>query len=160
MFIQLKSGTRFSSHIEMCEFIESMEDSVVDHSFRGRDNYFLMESSNGIRYINYVFLICPSDKGWAMQIVTESEHIPNVDCPLRILRQSNCDELSAREWRKMCKNVHEQYALEKLSISNEAIPTCTCRSKVKIDEAKGNEYDAVQKLIVSAVQDIKEPLPF
>jgi len=70
MFINLLSGTRFAAHQEMNEFIEAMDDSVIDFSFRGRHNWFVMEKPDLTKYILYVFLVCPSDAGWGMKVLT------------------------------------------------------------------------------------------
>ena len=140
MFIELVSGTRFGAHQEMLEIVEAMQDSVVDFSFRGNDNFFLMENADGIRYINYAFLICPLDKGWTLKVVNETEHIPNINAPLRLIRQSTCENEHAVEWRELVRRVHEQRELSKLSIANETTPTCSCRSKVKQFDKETKQY--------------------
>lgn len=138
-FTELQSCTRFAAHSEMCEHIESFEDSVVDFSFRGRDNYFLLENVASdetiTRYIMYVFLICTEEKGWLMKMVSEMDKIPNTNCPVRLLRQSTIQETSAKAWRSMIIQIDEQKTLERLSIKAEATSNCICRLKKSKGEA-------------------------
>lgn len=148
-FTELQSCTRFAAHNEMCEFIESLDDSVIDFSFRGRDNYFLLENVASdetiTRYILYVFLICTEEKGWVMRAVSEMEKIPNTNCPVRLLRQSNVQEPSAKEWRSMIMRIEDQRKLEQLSIKAEATNTCICRLKKPtgaMSEGKESIYSA------------------
>ena len=135
MFTELQSCTRFSAHNEMCEVIESLEDAVIDFSFRGRDNYFLLESIGAderiTRYIMYVFLICTEEKGWMMKMLSETDKIPNTNCPVRLLRQSTVKEQTAVAWRQMIMQMEEMKTLERMSIKAEATKTCLCRHKDK-----------------------------
>ena len=129
-FMKLKSGTRFSAHQELCELVESNGDTVIDFSFRGRNNYFLMQGEDeASKYILYAFLICPDDAGWVVKLVNEFEHIPNYDCPERLLRGSNVKNETAVAWRNQVKQHWEMQALERLSNTHEHSVTCLCRYK-------------------------------
>jgi hypothetical protein len=160
MFTQLVSGTRFSAHLEMCELVEALEDSVVDFSFRGRDNYFLMETPDGVRYINYVFLVNQENLGWTMKLLNEAEFIPNINAPIRLIRQSTCEIESAVQWRKLVRKVNENYEMEKLSISNETTPTCLCRSKIKPVRVQSEVSPAVSGIIDKLASKTVEKMPF
>jgi hypothetical protein len=141
MFTELQSCTRFSAHNEMCEIIESLEDSTIDFSFRGRDNYFLLEHVGAdekiTRYIMYVFLICTEQKGWMMKMLSETDKIPNTNCPVRLLKQSTSKEPSALAWREMIMQMEELRTLERMSIKAEATATCVCRHKDKASPLDG-----------------------
>lgn len=134
-FIKLKSGTRFSAHQEMCEQVESLNDNVIDYSFRGRHNWLLMESEQGLRYVLYVFVVCP-EGDWLMKMMTESEFIPAIDCPERLVNQSNLDNEIAKAWRKQVVEFWDMKALEMKSVKNEAVVHCGCRSKKTASEGE------------------------
>lgn len=132
MFTPLLSCTRFAAHNEMCEHIESMDDTVIDFSFRGRSNYFAMERTNQDgsiqRYILYVFVIYTECKGWMMKVIREDEMIPNVDCPIRIIKLSSLMNEGALAWRNMIIQLDKNKALERESALAELkSKSCICR---------------------------------
>jgi hypothetical protein len=131
-FIKLKSGTRFSAHQEMCEQLESLNDNVLDYSFRGRHNWLLMENKSGVRYVLYVFVVCPEGH-WLMKIMTESECIPAIDCPERLVKQSTLEDKGATAWRKQVEEYWSMKAIEMKSVKNEAVVHCGCRSKQNVN---------------------------
>jgi hypothetical protein len=128
-FITLKSCTAFGAHQEMCDILEGQEDVILDFSFRGRHNYFVMEDNLGVKYIQYIFLIKPNNEDWAMKIVNEHEHIPMIDCPERIIKQSTLNHDVAVAWRKQVRHFWEVKSMESISSHNEALSVCLCRYK-------------------------------
>lgn len=100
MFIELNACTEFAAHNDMCSHLESMEDSVLKFSLRGRHNFLLMEhvsqDETVTRYIIYVFLVCTEERGWLMKIIREDEQIPNADCPVWLIKQSTMQ--SQQRW--------------------------------------------------------------
>ena len=127
-FMKLKSGTRFAAHQEMCEQIDALNDNVLDYSFRGRHNWLLMESECGVRYVLYVFVVCP-EGDWIMKMMNESEFIPSIDCPERLVKQSTLENVVATSWRKQVIEYWKMKDLEIESARNESAVHCSCREK-------------------------------
>jgi hypothetical protein len=134
-FIKIASETRFSAHQEMCQHIESLDDNVIDYSFRGRHNWLLMETKEGVRYVLYVFVVCPEGK-WLIKMITEGEFIPAIDCPERLVKQSTLDNEVASAWRKQVTEYWVMRSLEMESIKNENAQRCnSCRVKQALNES-------------------------
>lgn len=131
MFIKLISQTKLGAHIEMTAHVESMDDSVVEYSFRGRYNWFLMErvSSEGtvLRYILFTFVINTEEQGWMMRVLTEDEFIPYHNCPLFMVRQSTLQDESAFKWRETIIQIDVDRQIQQDAIAAQETMKCACR---------------------------------
>lgn len=129
--------------MELTAHIESMEDTAIDFSFKGRHNWFLMERVSAddtiMRYILYAFVIYVEDNGWMMKLLSEDDSIPNTNCPVYLLKQSTFKDPSAMAWRHMIMQMDSDRKLEQASISLEKTATCICRHKVEKSRAESEE---------------------
>lgn len=112
---KLNVHDKFNAHISMCGHVTALGMAIVDHSFRGRHNYFLLEDADGQRVILYVFVVCLDDDGYRMKFVYEDQYIPDNSCPERMLRGSTCKEESAVAWRNNMLSVMEMKRLERMA---------------------------------------------
>lgn len=97
-------------------FSDPAKGVLLDHSVFGNAFFAVLMRPDGQRYITVLKMIYRNSY-WAIQEMHEQTMPRYLDCPERLLRQSDDTSTTAKEWRQACRSYRREKCADRYALA-------------------------------------------